>query len=195
MPAAVIVTVGAGALLMLTGRANEMLAERASTGPPTPSQPSASGPSGQPGAPGQPGAGAAGLTLAGYPGGHGAAGVAAMWSAGGTTMAVGYADGHPAVWRHASDGAWSLVSAAALGGLTGHLTSVAHGPSGWIAVGSMSENGTVEPVVFGSPDGVTWLRLPAPDGPRRQRRAVPRRRGRSRRLPGRGQAGQRGQRA
>jgi len=84
-----------------------------------------------------------------------------MWSAGGTTMAVGFADAHPAVWRHASDGTWSLVSTAALGGLTGHLTSVAQGASGWIAVGSMNENGTVEPAVFGSPDGATWAQLPA----------------------------------
>jgi hypothetical protein len=84
-----------------------------------------------------------------------------MWSAGGITMAVGYADAHPAVWRRASDGTWSLVSSAALGGLTGHLTSAAQGPSGWIAVGSMNENGTAEPVVFGSPDGVTWTQLPA----------------------------------
>jgi hypothetical protein len=52
------------------------------------------------------------------------------------------------------------VSTAALGGLAGHLTSVAQGPSGWIAVGSMNENGTAEPVVFGSPDGVTWAQLP-----------------------------------
>jgi hypothetical protein len=172
VPAAVIVTVGAGALLMLTGRANQMLAERSSTGALSSGQPGtgavssaqASGkavPSGQAGAPRQAGAGPTGLILAGYPGGHGSAGVAAMWSAGGTTMAVGYADAHPAVWRHASDGTWSLVSTAALGGLTGHLTSVAQGPSGWIAVGSMNENGTVEPVVFGSPDGVTWTQLPA----------------------------------
>ena len=175
LPAAVIVTVGAGALLILTGRANDMLAERASTGPlssgqpgtaaVSPGQPSGqAGSSGQTGTPGQPGAGAAGLTLAGYPGGHGSAVVAAMWSAGGTTMAVGAADAHPAVWRHASDGTWSLVSAAALGGLTGHLTSVAQGPSGWIAVGSMNVNGTVEPVVFGSPDGVTWTQLPGLTG-------------------------------
>jgi hypothetical protein len=172
VPAAVIVTVGAGALLMLTGRANGMLAERSSTGALSSGQPGtgavssarASGkavPSGQAGAPGQPGAGPAGLALAGYPGGHGSVGVAALWSAGGTTMAVGAADAHPAVWRHASDGTWSLVSATALGGLTGHLTSVAQGPSGWIAVGSMNENGTVEPVVFRSADGVTWAQLPA----------------------------------
>jgi hypothetical protein len=70
-------------------------------------------------------------------------------------MAVGYADAHPAVWRHASDGTWSLVSRA-LGGLTGHFTSVADGQDGWIAVGSMNVNGSVEPVVCWSPDGVTW---------------------------------------
>ena len=92
-------------------------------------------------------------------------------------MAVGAADAHPAVWRHASDGTWSLVSAAALGGLTGHLTSVAQGPSGWIAVGSMGVNGTVELVVFGSPDGVTWMRMPGLTGSGRQQRAVRRRRG------------------
>jgi hypothetical protein len=161
VPAAVIVTVGAGALMILTGRANEMLAERASSGALSAGQPRAGavspgGASGKATATGQAGAGATGLTLAGYPGQHGSVGVAALWSAGGTTMAVGHADAHPAVWRHATDGTWSLVSTAALGGLTGHLTSVAQGPSGWIAVGSMNENGTVEPVVFWSPDGVTW---------------------------------------
>jgi hypothetical protein len=76
-------------------------------------------------------------------------------------MAVGYADGHPAVWRHATNGNWSLVSAAVLGGLTGHLTSVAQGPSDWIAVGSMNAGGTVQPLVLGSPDGVTWTPRPA----------------------------------
>ena len=171
MPAAVIVAVGAGALLMLTGRANEMLAEQSSTGPLSSGQPGAGAvsvqpsgkavASGQTGASGRPGAGTTGPAMAGYPGGHGSVGVAAMWSAGGTTMAVGFADAHPAVWRHASDGTWSLVSTAALGGLTGHLTSVAQGPSGWIAVGSTNEDGTVEPAVFWSPDGATWAQLPA----------------------------------
>ncbi len=42
VPAAVIVTVGAGALMMLTGRANDMLAERASSGALSAGQPSAS---------------------------------------------------------------------------------------------------------------------------------------------------------
>jgi hypothetical protein len=156
VPAAVIVTVGAGALMMLTGRANEMLADRASNGALASGRPSGDATAtGQPTA-GRAGAGTAGLTLAGYPGEHGSAGVTALWSAGGTTMAVGFADNHPAVWRHASDGTWSLVAREALGGLTGHFTSVADGPGGWIAVGSMNEHVTVEPVVFWSPDGVAW---------------------------------------
>ncbi len=187
VPAAVIVTVGAGALLMLTGRANEMLAERSNTGAQPPGQPGVTA------ATGQPAAATAGLILAGYPGQHGPVAVAAMWSAGGTTMAVGYADAHPAVWRHAANGTWSLVSAAALGGLTGHLTSVAKETSGWIAVGSANENGTDEPVVFWSPDGVTWSPLPALTGIAGARRAVPRRRRRPRRVPGRRQAGERRQ--
>ena len=163
VPAAVIVTVGAGALMMLTGRANEMLAERGSTGPLSSGQPASGAAAlGQAStSPARAGAGTTSMTLAGYPAEQGTVGVAAMWSAGGTTMAVGYADGHPAVWRHAADGTWSLVSAAVLGAVTGHLTSVAQGPSGWIAVGSVNENGTVEPAVFGSADGVTWQTMTA----------------------------------
>jgi len=153
VPAAVIVTVGAGALMMLTGRANEMLAERSSTGPVSSGATTASATRAD--------AGTTSLTLAGYPAERGAVGVAAMWTVGGTTMAVGYADDHPAVWRHAANGTWSLVSATVFGGLTGHLTSVAQGPSGWIAVGSANENGAVEPTVFGSADGVTWQTMTA----------------------------------
>ncbi|HEY6495262.1 MAG TPA: hypothetical protein VIZ43_18455, partial [Trebonia sp.] len=157
VPAVVIVTVGAGALMMLTGRANDMLAERASTGALS-STPASTGPAPA----GQASVGTTSLTLAGYPAQHGAVGVSAMWSAAGATMAVGFADGHPAVWRHAPGAAtWSLVSTTVLGGLTGHLTSVAQGPSGWIAVGSVNENGTVEPAVFESPDGVTWQTMTA----------------------------------
>jgi hypothetical protein len=166
VPAAIVVTVGAGALMMLTGRANNMLAERASSEALSSGQPSAGAVSpgqskGRSTAQERAGTGATGLTLTGYPGEHGTVGVASMWSAGGTTMAVGYADAHPAVWRHATDGSWSLVSAAALGGLTGHLTSVAQGPSGWLAVGSVNENGTTAPAVFWSLDGVTWTPQPA----------------------------------
>src|SRR5579863_8488070 len=154
VPAAVIVTVGAGALMMLTGRANDMLAQRASTGPLSSAAADASASLGIASL-------GAGATLTGYPGEHGAAAVAALWSAGDTLMAVGYANGHPAVWRHSAGGAWSLVSATMFGGLTGHLTSVTHGPAGWIAVGSAIEGGSAAPVAFWSPDGVTWSPLPS----------------------------------
>jgi hypothetical protein len=140
--------VGAGALRMLTGRANDMLAERAATGPASPAAPGFSA-----------SLGPVQSTLSGYPGEHGNVAVAAMWSASGLTVAVGAADSHPAVWRRAPDGAWSLVSASALGSLPGHLTSVAEGPLGWIAVGSV-ENGTVEPMAYQSADGMTWTPLP-----------------------------------
>jgi hypothetical protein len=155
IPAAVIVTVGAGALLMLTGRANEMLAERAATGPAAPASPAAPAATGFSAS-----LSPAHSTLSGYPGEHGNVAVAAMWSATGLTVAVGAADGHPAAWRRAPDGDWSLVSAAVLGGLPGHLTSVAEGPLGWIAVGSVSESGTVEPMAYQSADGMTWAPLP-----------------------------------
>ena len=83
-----------------------------------------------------------------------------IWSSSGLTVAVGYADNHPGVWRRAPGGTWSLVSAATLGGLPGHLTAVAAGPLGWVAAGSDQVNGTVEPVAYQSADGVTWTPLP-----------------------------------
>jgi F0F1-type ATP synthase membrane subunit c/vacuolar-type H+-ATPase subunit K len=161
VPAVVIVAVGAGALLLLSGRANEMLAERASTGTLSSGAPATLGvgiaPQGQP----HGGVGTARTAVPAYPGEHGMVQVTAIWSANGTTLAAGDADGHPAVWRRALDGNWSMVSAAVLGGLTGHLTSVVQGPSGWIAVGSVAENRAAEPVVFASADGVTWKPLAA----------------------------------
>jgi hypothetical protein len=150
VPAVVIVTVGAGALLMLTGRANEMLAERASVAPATSPAPAFSA-----------SLSPVPATLAGYPGQHGTVGVAGMWSADGLTVAVGSADNHPAVWRRAPDGNWTLVSAPVLGGLPGHLTSVSEGPLGWVAVGSVTQDGTDEPMAYQSADGVTWSPLPA----------------------------------
>jgi Protein kinase domain len=75
-------------------------------------------------------------------------------AAGGEQVAVGSADGYPAVWRQApGSGSWSLVSAlpvvSAYPGLTA-LTSVTHGPAGWLAVGEPG------PVVLTSADGTTW---------------------------------------
>jgi hypothetical protein len=77
-------------------------------------------------------------------------------AAGGEQIAVGSADGYPAVWRQApGGGSWTLVSSlsvvSAYPGLSA-LTSVTHGPAGWLAVGGPS------PVVLTSADGTTWQR-------------------------------------
>jgi len=75
--------------------------------------------------------------------------------AGGQQIAVGSADGYPAVWRKASGGSWTLVSslwlAQSLGdaGLSA-LTSVTHGAAGWLAVGAPG------PFIWTSANGTTW---------------------------------------
>ena len=86
--------------------------------------------------------------------------VNAMAAAGGEQIAVGSADGYPAVWRQPlGGGPWTLVSAlpavSAFPGLSA-LTSVTHGPDGWLAVG---EPGSV---VLTSADGTTWQRAGGP---------------------------------
>jgi hypothetical protein len=77
-------------------------------------------------------------------------------TADGEQIAVGSANGYPAVWRQApGGGSWSLVSSlpvvSAYPGLSA-LTSVTHGPAGWLAVGGPG------PVVLTSADGTTWQR-------------------------------------
>ena len=155
VPAAVIVTVGAGALMILTGRANEMLAVRANNGNLPAASQTASG-SADGGGNAQGGT-VTDVTLAGYPGQHGAVAADSMWSAAGVSLAVGTADGHPAIWRRSGD-SWTLVSAAVLDAIpgTGTLTTVAHGSAGWIAVGSTAKGGSGAVLVFASTDGVTW---------------------------------------
>jgi hypothetical protein len=73
----------------------------------------------------------------------------------GTMVAVGSADGYPAIWQSAPGGAWRLVSplslVSAYPGLTA-LTGVTYGRSGWLAVGVPG------PVVLTSADGTTWQR-------------------------------------
>ncbi len=70
----------------------------------------------------------------------------------GQQIAVGSADGYPAIWRKTAGGSWSLVSSlplvSARPGMTA-LTSVTHGPAGWLAVGAHG-------VAFTSANGVTW---------------------------------------
>jgi hypothetical protein len=76
-------------------------------------------------------------------------------SAAAEQIAVGSADGYPAVWREAAGGPWSLVTSlpqvSAIAGLAA-LTGVTHGPAGWLAVG------TPGPVILTSADGVSWQR-------------------------------------
>ncbi len=73
----------------------------------------------------------------------------------GAMVAVGSADGYPAVWQRTPGGAWHLVSSLSLvsayPGLTA-LTSVTYGDSGWLAVGVPG------PVVLTSANGTTWQR-------------------------------------
>ena len=74
-------------------------------------------------------------------------------TAGGQQMAVGSADGYPAVWRKAPGHPWSLVTSLAQvspGQSLRTLTAVTHGRAGWLAVGAPG------PVVFTSTDGTTW---------------------------------------
>lgn len=82
--------------------------------------------------------------------------VNALATADGAQIAVGSADGYPAVWRQAPGStSWTLVSSLSVvsrySGLTA-LTSVTHGPAGWLAVGGPG------PIVLTSADGTTWQR-------------------------------------
>ena len=143
VPAAVLVTVGAVALMMLTGKTNEMLASRGSQS-----------------AQSAPDAGGSPAAFAGYPGQHGTVMVNSIAAAGGIRLAVGAADGHPAIWRRAADGSWTLISASSSAVSqrpgTDSLLGVAHGPAGWIAVGAADSQGSQQPVVLTSADGATW---------------------------------------
>ncbi len=82
--------------------------------------------------------------------------VSALATAGGEQIAVGSADGYPAVWRQAPGStSWTLVSSLSVA--SGYpdlsaLTSVTHGPAGWLAVGGPG------PIVLTSADGRTWQR-------------------------------------
>jgi hypothetical protein len=79
--------------------------------------------------------------------------VRAIASAGGGRLAVGSADGYPAIWKQSAGGAWALVTKpgdfpAQPGPET--LTTVTRGAAGWLAVGVPG------PVVLTSVDGTTW---------------------------------------
>jgi hypothetical protein len=105
--------------------------------------------------------------------------VAARAPDGATEVAVGSANRGCALWVSDDGGStWqpgALPPPAAGGAAVGQLAGVAHGPSGWLAVGGASAvtTGTaaaLSPAVVGSPDGRTWTTSGSPaafDGPGR----------------------------
>jgi hypothetical protein len=100
------------------------------------------------------------VSLAGIPGGSiPELAINGLAVAAGQQIAVGSADGYPAVWRRASGGSWALVTSlsqvSAIPGLEA-LTGVTHGSSGWLAVGAPG------PVVMTSADGTTWRSATGP---------------------------------
>lgn len=160
LPAAVIVTVGAGAFMMLTGRASRMMDEipgnhAGQAGVAQASQASAGVSGGA--ARRDPAARAGTGGFGGYPGLRGSVTVNSAASSGSTRLAVGSADGHAAIWKRGASGTWSIVSGGqpAVFSVPGpaDLAGVASGPAGWIAVGEAAGG---QPVVVVSADGVTW---------------------------------------
>ena len=100
------------------------------------------------------------VPLAGIPGGIvPEVAVNAVAVADGQQIAVGSADGYPAVWRRTSGGSWTLVSSLSLAQSQGGaglsaLTGVTHGAAGWLAVGLPG------PVIWTSANGTTWQTAP-----------------------------------
>ena len=103
--------------------------------------------------------------------------VAAIAAAGATEVAVGSANRGCALWASADGGStWRRAALTAAVGRAGdgQLAGVAHGASGWLAVGGASAvtagPAALGPAVVGSPDGLTWTSvgsLAAFDGPGR----------------------------
>ncbi|WP_203883585.1 hypothetical protein [Planotetraspora kaengkrachanensis] len=79
---------------------------------------------------------------------------------GGAFVAVGSANGDAAIWTSGNNGAnWTDARLSALLGGRGRqaLTSVAHGPKGWLAVGStMTDPAVTRPLLVTSSDGRSW---------------------------------------
>jgi hypothetical protein len=93
--------------------------------------------------------------------------VSAIAAAGPTEVAVGSANRGGALWVSADGGStWrraALTQAIAGAAANGQLAGVAHGPSGWLAVGGASASpASLAPAVIGSPDGLTWTAVGSP---------------------------------
>ena len=105
------------------------------------------------------------LAAADFGGGRHPVEVAAIAAAGATEVAVGSVSRGCALWVTVDGGSsWrraALPPPAAGQASAGQLAAVAHGPSGWLAVGGVSAAtagpaAALGPAVIGSPDGLTW---------------------------------------
>lgn len=88
---------------------------------------------------------------------------------GATLLAVGSANGDPAVWRSEGEDAgrtWTAVTSPAFGQEPGEqeLVGIARGKLGWLAVGVDRRDG-VRPVLLTSADGQSWTPLSGSDQP------------------------------
>jgi hypothetical protein len=86
----------------------------------------------------------------------------------GTQVAVGSANGYPAAWTSGNGGGTWTRAVGALPAVLGRpgsqrLTSVTHGPMGWLAVGDVTAAAPEHPVVVVSADSTSWQ---AADGER-----------------------------
>ena len=98
------------------------------------------------------------VSFGAIPGATGPAlGISGIAAAGRTQVAVGTANGYPAIWSAAAGGRWQRVSAVVLTrpGL-GALASVVHGRAGWLAVGGIATGAPSRPVVLVSPRAGSW---------------------------------------
>jgi hypothetical protein len=83
-------------------------------------------------------------------------------------VAVGSANGYPAAWTSGNGGSTWTRAVGALPAVfsrpgSQQLTSVTHGPMGWLAVGGVTASAPEHPVVVVSADGTSWQ---AADGER-----------------------------
>jgi hypothetical protein len=79
---------------------------------------------------------------------------------------IDYGD-RPGVWTSPEGIGWTAVphDEAVFGGASsGSLEAVAAGPLGLVAVGAQYQGEDYDAVVFTSPDGLTWSRVPDPEG-------------------------------
>ncbi|MFC4587460.1 YML083C domain-containing protein [Sphaerisporangium corydalis] len=83
-------------------------------------------------------------------------------AAGDSFVAVGSVKGDAGIWTSATGQNWKAVSSPALGGAGRQsLNDVAHGPQGWLAVGSTTaDSAFVRPLLATSADGRSWRAAP-----------------------------------